>query len=83
MKYSATKALLLVAIIMGGAMSIVAFWASLPTKTPAELFVLLANALGFGIVISLTTFVMFWIFYKLIVGIGRYIHDRFYRTPTL
>ena len=64
-------------------MSIVAFWSGLPTEAASELLLLLANALGFGIVVSLTTFVMFWALYKLIVGIGRYIHDRIYRTPTL
>ena len=83
MKYGANKSLLLLAIVMGGAMSIVIFWTGLPTDTASELLKLLANALGSGVVVSVVTFVMFWIFYKLIFGIGRYIHDRFYRTPTL
>ena len=83
MKYSANKSLLLLAIVMGGAMSIVGVWAGLPTETMPELLKLLANALGFGVVVSGMTFAMLWVFYKLIVGVGRYIHDRFYRTPTL
>ena len=83
MKYSANKSLLLFAIVMGGAMAIVFFWAGLPTETTSEILMLFAKALGFGFVVFGTTFAMFWVFYKLIVGIGRYIHDRFYRTPTL
>ena len=83
MKYGVNKSLLLLAIVMGGAMAVVIFWAGLPTHTTSGVLKLLANALGFGVVVSGITFVMFWIFYKLIVGVGRYIHDRFYRTPTL
>ena len=83
MKYSANKNLVILAVIMGGVSSIVFVWDSLPTKTIAETLNLLANALGAWLMVSALTFVMFWIFYKLIVGIGRYIYDRFYRTPTL
>lgn len=83
MKYSANKSLFLFAIIMGGTMSLVFIWAGLPEESISGFLALLANALGFGLVTSTMTFIMFWIFYKLIVGIGRYIHDRFYRTPTL
>jgi hypothetical protein len=35
------------------------------------------------LMVSALTFAMFWIFFKLIFGIGRYIYDRFCRTPTL
>ena len=83
MKYSANKNLLILAVIMGGTSSIVFVWAGLPTETLAETLRLLANAVGAWLMISALTFVMFWIFYKLIFGIGRYIYDRFYRTPTL
>jgi hypothetical protein len=58
-------------------------WASLPTESISETLSLLAGAIGFWLMTSAITFVMFWISYKLIVGVGRYIHDRFYRTPTL
>ena len=81
--YSANKLLALFAVVMGGSMSITFIWAGLPKESVAETLGLVAEALGFGVVISVMTFAMFWIFYKLIVGVGRYIHDRFYRTPTL
>ena len=64
-------------------MAIVFFWAGLPAETTSELLKLIASALGFGVVLAGMTFAMFWVFYKLIVGVGRYVHDRFYRTPTL
>ena len=83
MKNGANKSLLLFAIIMGGAMAAVFFWTGLPAERTSELIEILANALGFGVVVTGTTFAMFWFFYKLIVGVGRYIYDRFYRTPTL
>ena len=83
MKYGANKTLLLLAVVMGGAMAIVFFWAGLPTETISGLIEFLASALGFGIVLSGMTFAIFWVFYKLIVAVGKYIHDRFYRTPTL
>jgi drug/metabolite transporter (DMT)-like permease len=82
-KYGANKFLLLLAIVMGGAMSIVFLWAGPPTETTSELLERVGNALGFGVVVAVMTFIMFWVFYKLVVGISRYIHDRFYRTPTL
>lgn len=68
---------------MGATNAIVFMWASLPAENTSEVLKLFANALGFFVVISAVTFVMFWIFYKLIVGVGGYIYDRFYRTPTL
>ena len=83
MKNGANRSLLISAIVMGGAMAVVFFWAGLPTETPTELLGLLASTLGFGIVLSGMAFAMFWVFYKLIVRVGRYIHDRFYRSPTL
>jgi hypothetical protein len=83
MKYSANKLLLLLAIVMGGVMSIVGVWAGLPAETVLELLKLLVNALGIGVVVSGMTFAMSWVFYKLIGAVGTYIHDRFYRTPTL
>ena len=83
MKYSANKTLLLLAIVMGGAMAIVGVWAGLPTETMPELLKLLMTALRFGVAVFGMTFAIFWVFHKLIVGVGRYIHDRFYRTPTL
>ena len=83
MRYSANKTLLMLAVIMGGSTSIAFVWTGFPTETASETLGLLANGLGFWFVTSALTFVMFWIFYKLIVGVGRYIHDRFYRTPTL
>lgn len=82
--YSANKILTLIAIVMGGAMSIVFFWAGLPKKeTATEVSGLLVETVGVWFVISVSTFAVFWTFYKLIVGVGRYVHDRFYRTPTL
>lgn len=83
MKYGANKSLLLLAMVTGGAMVIVFFWAGLPTETTTEVLRLLASALGFGIVVFGITFAMFCVFYNLIVVVRRYIHDRFYRTPTL
>ena len=83
MRYTANKSLLLFAAIVGESTAIEFIWAGLPTEKISETLVLLANALGFWLVTSAVTYVMFWIFYKLIVGIGRYIYDRFYRTPTL
>lgn len=82
-QYSANKILVLLAVVMGGAISITFIWADLPKETVVEVLKLVAEAVGVWAVISLMTFAMFWIFYKLISGIGRYIHDRFYRTPTL
>ncbi len=83
MKYSANKTLLILAVTMGGSSSTVFIWAGLPKETLTEILLLLANAMGAWLMISVLTFVMFWIFYKLIVGVGRDIYDRFYRTPTL
>ena len=83
MRYSANKSLLMIAVIVGGSTAVVFFWESLPTKSASETFALLANAFGFWVVSSALTFVMIWVFFKLIVGVGRYIYDRFYRTPTL
>ena len=83
MRYSANKNLLLLAVVLGGSASMAFFWAGFPTETTSDTLLLLARAIGFWLVFSAMTFVMFWIFYRLIVGIGRYIHDRFYRTPTL
>ena len=82
-RYSANKILILLAVVMGGAMSVTFIWAGLPKESATEILKLLAEAVGAWIVISSMTFAMLWFFYKLIVGIGRYIHDRFYRTPTL
>ena len=83
MRYSANKTLLILAVVMGGTSSILFVWASLPTERISETLALLVNALGVWLVISALTFAMFWFFYKLISGVGRYIYDRFYRTPTL
>lgn len=83
MRYSANKTLLILAVIMGGSTSVAFLWASLPTESMSATLALLANALGFWFVISAMTFVMFWMFYKLIISVGRNIHDRFYRAPTL
>lgn len=82
-RYSANSILILLAVVMGGAMAVTFIWAGLPRESVIEILKLLAEAVGAWIVISLMTFAMFWLFYKLVVGIGRYIHDRFYRTPTL
>ena len=83
MRYTANKSLLLFAAIVGESTAIEFIWAGLPTEKISETLVLLANALGYWLVTSAVTYVMSWIFYKLIVGTGRYIYDRFYRTPTL
>lgn len=82
-RHSANKILVLLAVVMGGAMSITFFWAGLPKESATEILKLLAESLGAWVIISLVTFAMFWFFYKLIMGIGRYVYDRFYRTPTL
>ena len=82
-QYSANKFLVLFAAVFGGAMSVTFIWANLPKGSALEILGFLTKAMGVWIVVSVMTFAMFWFFYKLIVVIGRYIHDRFYRTPTL
>lgn len=83
MKSSAIINLLILAVIIGGISSIVFVWVGLPTETLAETLNLLAHAVSVWLEISALTFVLFWIIYKLIFGIGRYIYDRFHRTTTL
>ncbi len=83
MRYGAYKSLVILAVILGGSASAVFVWSRLPAETLSGTLALLANALGVWLATSALTFIMLWIFYKLIVGIGRYIYDRFYRTPTL
>lgn len=83
MKHIANTNLLILAVMMGGTSSIVHVWAGLPTESLAETLQLLANGVSVWLTVFAITFVMFWIINKMIFATGRYIYDRFYRTPTL
>jgi hypothetical protein len=58
-------------------------WESFPGETPTDSFGIIGQALVGWLVTSVLIFLMVWFFFNLFLALGRWIWERFYRTPTL
>jgi hypothetical protein len=58
-------------------------WERFPGSTLVESLKILIEAGGMWLAVSALAFLMFWLFFNLLFALGRWIWERFYRTPTL
>ena len=82
-KKTSTKWIFIGSVIIGSQTAAILLWESFPGETFAENMVILFQAIAGWLMSSVVVFLMFWFFFNLCFAFGRWIWERFYRTPTL
>lgn len=83
MKKKSTKTILLVAVLLGSPAAALVLWEAPPFETLLGSLAVLLKALGGWLILSAGVFLMTWVVFNVIFAFGRWIWERFYRTPTL
>jgi hypothetical protein len=80
---TSNKRILFGSFLVGSSSAAIMLWERYPGETLFESLKILAGALVGWLVVSLLAFAMFWLFFNLSFVFGRWVWERFYRTPTL
>ena len=77
------RRILIGSFLVGSSSASIMLWESFPGETLTESLKILAGAIGGWLATSMLVFLMVWFFFNLLFALGRWIWERFYRTPTL
>jgi hypothetical protein len=80
---TSNKRILIGSFLVGSSTASIMLWDQLPGESLTESLAILGQALVGWLASTVLVFLMVWIFFNLLFAAGRWIWERFYRTPTL
>ena len=83
MTKKSTKTILVIAALLGSQTAAIMLWQELPSETLSDGIRIVFTALAGWLFTAVVIFVMTWLFFNLLFAFGRWVWERFYRTPTL